>query len=71
MLEKRREAPKIDEVAAADLRPNASEVCERPWTVTSRPVVTACGRVIVSAYELASSWIEVKQNLTRVMTQGT
>lgn len=65
------EAPKINDVAAADLRPNVSEVCERPRTVTSRPVVTARGRVIVSANELASSWIEVKQNLTPVMTQGT
>lgn len=51
MLEKRREAPKINDVAAADLGPNVSEACERPWTVTSRPVVTARGRVIVSASE--------------------
>lgn len=60
-FKKHREAPEINDVATADLRPNvlrARELAAR--AVTSRPVVTACGRVSVSAHELPTFGTEVK-----------
>lgn len=50
------EAPEINDVATADLRPNARAA----RAVTSRQVVTACGRVSVSVHELPTFWTEVK-----------